>query len=306
MSAPPRTPLAPLRRSFWDIITDAGHRDPLGERHTEGLPLPDSQVAVVIEDDPDIRSLVTEVLDQAGFTVYPAGTGADGLVLVREHQPIVTTLDVSLPGMDGFETARRIRAVSATYIVMLTARAEEIDTLQGLQAGADDYVTKPFRPRELRARIEAMLRRPRMMGAGDAVAPDATATPAAAAATSTASVPTAEPAPTRDESGWLEHKGLRLHPDMRVALADDAPLDLTRSEFDILHDLLSAGRRVIGKNELALSLRGESHLGMGFVSEHDTRAIEVHVANLRRKLGESAAAPRWIETIRGVGYRLTL
>lgn len=272
--------------------------------------MPDSQVAVVIEDDPDIRSLVTEVLDQAGFTVYPAGTGAEGLELVRTHQPIVTTLDVSLPGMDGFETARRIRAVSATYIVMLTARAEEIDTLQGLQAGADDYVTKPFRPRELRARIEAMLRRPRMMGAGDPVAPDAPAASVRvpAPATPAGGVPTADPdlAPARDESGWLEHKGLRLHPDMRVALADDAPLDLTRSEFDILHDLLSSGRRVVGKNELALSLRGESHLGMAFVSEHDTRAIEVHVANLRRKLGESAAAPRWIETIRGVGYRLTL
>ncbi len=270
--------------------------------------MPDSQVAVVIEDDPDIRSLVTEVLGQAGFTVYPAGTGAEGLELVREHQPIVTTLDISLPGMDGFETARRIRAVSATYIVMLTARAEEIDTLQGLQAGADDYVTKPFRPRELRARIEAMLRRPRMMGVGDAAALDspAASVPASAPVTTAAVVPTAQPAPARDVSGWLEHKGLRLHLDMRVALADDAPLDLTRSEFDILHDLLSAGRRVIGKNELALSLRGESHLGMGFVSEHDTRAIEVHVANLRRKLGESASAPRWIETIRGVGYRLTL
>ena len=86
----------------------------------------------------------------------------------------------------------------------------------------------------------------------------------------------------------------------------DKPLDLTRSEFDILQDLLSAGRRVVGKNELALMLRGESHLGLSFVSEHDTRAIEVHVANLRRKLGESASAPRWIETIRGVVYRLTL
>lgn len=289
MTLPTQRSTAPFRQAFWDIITGAGHLNEIDDRRSEELPLPDSQVAVVIEDDPDIRSLIFDVLDQAGFTVYPAGTGTDGLELIREHQPIVTTLDVSLPGMDGFETARRIRALSSTYIVMLTARADEIDTLQGLQAGADDYITKPFRPRELRARIEAMLRRPRAMGAGE-------------------SAPTTETAadPVPETGGWLEHKGLRLHPDMRVAMADDTALDLTRSEFDILHDLLSAGRRVVGKNELALMLRGENHLGLTFVSEHDARAIEVHVANLRRKLGESAAQPRWIETIRGIGYRLTL
>jgi len=306
VSAPPRGSAEPKRGVFWDIITGAGHRDGVVDRRTEGLPLPDSQVAVVIEDDPDIRSLVTEVLDQAGFTVYSAGTGTEGLELVRTRQPIVTTLDVSLPGMDGFETARRIRALSATYIVMLTARAEEIDTLQGLQAGADDYVTKPFRPRELRARIEAMLRPPRTMGTPDAAGTATVRTSAAEQLSPTVTATIAAPSTAPDEVGWLEHKGLRLHPDMRVALADDKPLDLTRSEFDILQDLLSAGRRVVSKNELALMLRGESHLGLSFVSEHDTRAIEVHVANLRRKLGESASAPRWIETIRGVGYRLTL
>ena len=280
----------PFRESFWDIIAAAGHPPKADDRQTEGTPVPNSQVAVVIEDDPDIRSLITEVLDQAGFTVFAAGTGGEGLDLIRQHQPIVTTLDVSLPGMDGFETARRVRAISATYIVMLTARADEIDTLQGLQAGADDYMTKPFRPRELRARIEAMLRRPRTIGASETAAPE----------------PPPAPTPSRDESGWLEHRGLRLHPDMRVATADETALDLTRSEFDILRDLLGSGRRVVAKDELALMLRGESHLGRGFVTEHDTRAIEVHVANLRRKLGESAAQPRWIETIRGVGYRLTL
>lgn len=303
MSAQTQPAAIPFRHTFWDIITGAGHPHERPSRQSEGMPLPDSQVAVVIEDDPDIRALITDVLDQAGFRVYPAGTGVEGLQLIATHQPIVTTLDVSLPGMDGFETARRIRAVSGTYIVMLTARADEIDTLQGLQAGADDYVTKPFRPRELRARVEAMLRRPRLIGqqAGQQGAqqtgqPDL---PAAVEAT----IPHA-PAP--DEAGWLEHKGLRVHPGMRLATADEATLDLTRSEFDILESLLSAGRRVVGKNELALTLRGDSNLGMSFVSEHDTRAIEVHVANLRRKLGESAAQPRWIETIRGIGYRLTL
>jgi two-component system OmpR family response regulator len=116
--------------------------------------------------------------------------------------------------------------------------------------------------------------------------------------------PVATAAP--EDEGWLSHRGLRLHPDMRVVTVDDDDVELTRSEFDILFDLLSAGRRVVSKNDLALMLRGDRYVGgSDYVSEHDARAIEVHVANLRRKLGESAAQPRWIETIRGVGYRLT-
>src|SRR3954447_18246279 len=123
------------------------------------MPASPDRVAVVIEDDADIRNLLEAILAQAGFTCHVADNGASGIDAVREHQPILTTLDISLPGIDGFEVARRIRAFSTTYIVMLSARDEEIDTLMGLDAGADDYLTKPFRPRELRARIEAMLRR---------------------------------------------------------------------------------------------------------------------------------------------------
>ena len=125
----------------------------------------DKRVAVIIEDDDDIRNLLEAVLTQAGFDVVATANGPDGIEAVRTHDPIVTTLDVNMPGMDGFETARRLRAFSTTYIVMLTALSEEIDTLQGLDAGADDYINKPFRPRELRARIEAMLRRPRAVEA---------------------------------------------------------------------------------------------------------------------------------------------
>jgi two-component system, OmpR family, response regulator len=251
--------------------------------------------AVVIEDDEDIRGLVALVLEQAGYTVHTAANGADGLALVTEHQPVVTTLDVSMPGMDGFEVAKRIRAVSDTYVVMLTARTDEIDVVQGLQAGADDYLTKPFRPRELRARIEAMLRRPRA----------ADAAPVPEAATATPTTATAPPAPPVADPGWLSHQGLRLHPDMRLVERDGDEIDLTRSEFDLLAEIMGAGRRVCRKAELVLALRGEEHLDEGYVSEHDLRALEVHVGNLRRKLGESAASPRWIETIRGVGYRLT-
>ncbi|TFB77233.1 response regulator transcription factor [Cryobacterium glaciale] len=119
------------------------------------------RVAVIIEDDPDIRNLLEAVLSQAGFEAIATSNGLDGIAAIRAYDPIVTTLDVSMPGIDGFETSRRIRAFSSTYLVILTARGDEIDTLQGLEAGADDYLTKPFRPRVLRARIEAMLRRPR-------------------------------------------------------------------------------------------------------------------------------------------------
>lgn len=228
------------------------------------------RIAVVIEDDADIRALIAEVLDQAGFSVRTASSGAEGAVLVRELQPVVTTLDVSMPGIDGFETARRIRAASATYLLMITARTEEVDVLQGLQAGADDYVTKPFRPRELRARIDAMLRRPRQIGDGAA-----------------------------DE--WLEREGLRLNLARRLVEADGADPGLTRSEFDILVALLEAKGRVLSKAVLSQRVRGVAP--DDWVSEQDERAIEVHVANLRRKLGDSAGRPRWIETVRGVGYR---
>ncbi|MET0813520.1 MAG: response regulator transcription factor [Microbacterium sp.] len=259
----------------------------------------ENRVAVVIEDEADIRQLLSDVLASAGFEVHAAASGLEGIELVREHRPVVTTLDVSMPGIDGFETAKRVRAISSTYIVMLTARSEEIDALQGLEAGADDYVTKPFRPRELRARIEAMLRRPRVHSAAPA---DAEASDADSASPSSPA-PAAE-ASTTDDGAWLEHRGLRVHPAMRIVSRDGEECDLTRSEFDILAELLAARGRVVGKTDLALMLRGD-HYGSDFVSDADARAIEVHMANLRRKLGETPTNPRWIETVRGVGYRLT-
>src|SRR4051794_34620314 len=141
-------------------------------------PPPGNRVAVVIEDDADIRNLLRAILTQASFTCHATETGAEGIDAVRMHQPIVTTLDISLPGIDGFEVARQIRAFSSTYIIMLSARDEEIDTLMGLDAGADDYLTKPFRPRELRARIEAMLRRYHLPGLTDAGGPAGVGSPA--------------------------------------------------------------------------------------------------------------------------------
>lgn len=270
----------------------------------------DRRVAVIVEDDDDIRHLLGTVLAQAGFDVVPCANGMDGVEAVRRVDPTIITLDVNMPGMDGFETAKRIRAFSDAYIVMLTALGEEIDTLQGLESGADDYITKPFRPRELRARIEAMLRRPR---AGSAPAPSPGGRhagppdpgPGASPLGSAASSASARPAtPATSAVGW-SHNGIHLDPAARLVLVDGSEVALTRSEFDLLQTLLESGRRVRTKSELALVLRGEVYATTTFVSDADQRGIEVHMGNLRKKLGESPVAPRWIETVRGVGYRLT-
>ncbi|HET9872655.1 MAG TPA: response regulator transcription factor [Propionibacteriaceae bacterium] len=264
------------------------------------------RIAVVIEDDEDIRNLLEALLSQAGFVCYSAATGNEGVEAVREHEPILTTLDISLPGIDGFEVARRIRAFSSTYIIMLSARMEEIDTLMGLDAGADDYLTKPFRPRELRARIEAMLRRypdpvlQTRTTSADFSAPEAP-TPLGRQAAS----PSAGRAAEEDGEDWFHHNGLRIHPDMRLCELDGEPVDLTRSEFELLLAIIRGRRRVISKNTLALELRGDDVTG-GYVSESDRRAVEVHLANLRRKLKDSVSSPRYVETVRGVGYRLAM
>jgi DNA-binding response OmpR family regulator len=266
--------------------------------------------AVVIEDDDDIRHLLETVLSQAGFAVTACANGYDGIEAVRNVGPMVVTLDVNMPGIDGFETAKRIRAFSDAYIVMLTALGEEIDTLQGLESGADDYVTKPFRPRELRARIEAMLRRPRAGAAptpppaappGRRAEPPAYAPPAAGAH---AAPPAAGPPPTAPAER-LEHLGLLIDLGTRLVMADGQEIPLTRSEFDLLAALMQSGRRVRTKADLAILLRNESYVTSNFVSDADKRGIEVHMGNLRKKIGENSVTPRWIETVRGVGYRMT-
>ena len=274
--------------------------------------------AVVIEDDDDIRHLLETVLNQAGFEVTARSNGYDGIEAVRAVSPIVVTLDVNMPGIDGFETARRIRSFSEAYIVMLTALGEEIDTLQGLEAGADDYVTKPFRPRELRARIEAMLRRPRAMNAAAPAAapvpgprppeaPAYTAVSGSAPGFPSGGAHAAPPAfpPPGVPGERLEHLGLVVDLGTRVAIADGQEIPLTRSEFDLLAALLQSGRRVRTKADLAILLRNETYVTSNFVSDADKRGIEVHMGNLRKKIGENSVTPRWIETVRGVGYRMT-
>lgn len=246
---------------------------------SEGIP--EERRAVIIEDDPDVADLLAVVLTEAGFQPHTAGDGLRGLELIREHAPLLTTLDVNLPGIDGYEVVRRIRGFSATYVIMLSSRREEIDTLTGLNAGADDYLTKPFSPRELRARVEAMIRRTEL----EHHVPGVPASSDEAAG----------------EDAWLRHNGLRLHPQMRLVDLDGEPVELTRTEFDLLSAMLRYNRRVISKDELAAFSHNDLH---SYVLEADRRSVESHIANLRRKLSDSATKPRFIETVRGVGYRL--
>lgn len=261
------------------------------------------RVAVIVEDDQDIRELISVILNQAGFEVHAASNGADGVEAVRTHHPDIVTLDLGLPDIDGFEVARRIRLFSDTYIVMLTGRADEMDTLLGLETGADDYLTKPFRPRELRARISAMLRRPRAAGQGaPAQGPSAAILPAPVdgppAIPGGPETPAAEAAVTRSINGLVLNDG------NRTAEVDGAELELTRTEFDLLHALVDGGKQVRSKSDLVRWLRGEEYDVGGYISDADERTIEVHMTNLRRKMGDNPRDPRWIKTVRGVGYRL--
>ena len=319
------------------------------------------KTAVIVEDDPDIRHLLAEVLEGAGFSTVSVGNGIDGVRAVLSYKPLITTLDVNMPGIDGFEAARRIRAQSDTYIIMLTGLEEESDLILGLGNGADEYLTKPFRPRELRARIDAVLRRQRQAPEPAAapaqervgpsfpsarpattqmpsvpetaapqpqpveylaqpVQPQPTAyqpQPAAAPiivhpapteqpGTAVAAVtPAGVPATITPQEHWLVHRDLLLDPDSRIVTISSAEVDLTRTEFDLLATLLESKRRVRSKADLTLVLRGESYVTSYFVGDADKRAIEAHMTNLRRKLGDNPANPRYIETVRGVGYRLT-
>jgi len=227
--------------------------------------------AVIVDDDPDIRALIAELLRQSGFQITEAANGADGIAAVREVQPDVVTLDLNLPDLDGIEVCRRIREITDAYVVMLTARPDEIDRLMGLEIGADDYLTKPFSPRELRARIAAMLRRPRSPGG------------------SVAELGTLAEA--------IRHGGLEMDVEGRLALLDGVELDLTRTEFDLLATLLSGPRRVWPRETLLRTVWGTEWVSDGHL-------VEVHMANLRRKLGDDPRSGRYIRTVRGVGYRL--
>ncbi|WP_438352112.1 response regulator transcription factor [Microbacterium sp. CJ88] len=236
----------------------------------------DRPTAVVIERDAADAAALSTALARQGFMVTEAYDGYDGLDAVILHRPELITIEADLPGMDGFETVRRIRQISDAVIVILTTDSAETAIVEGFRSGADDYVLKPIGPFALRARIEAHMRRAR------------------------ANAPTAPAA----EAAWLEHGPIQLHTASRRAHIGGRDRGLTRSEFDILSTLMRAKDQVFSKTQLALVLRDSNGLTGQHITNHDRHAVEVHVMNLRRKLADGPRDPQWIETVRGLGYRL--
>jgi two-component system OmpR family response regulator len=234
--------------------------------------------ALVVEDDEDIRALIEFTLTTQGFNVTAVDSGLAGVEAVRELKPDLVTLDLGLPGIDGIEACRRIREISDAYVVMITARDDEIDRLLGLETGADDFISKPFSARELKARVNAMFRRPRTGDGAPGAAVAATGLP-------------------EDENEVLVHGRLRVDVDGRRAFRDDEELVLTRTEFDLLTELMRTPTRVWTREALLRSVWGTEWAS-------DTHLVEVHVGNLRRKLGENKDEVRFIHTVRGVGYRM--
>ncbi|WP_159824295.1 response regulator transcription factor [Arthrobacter sp. 9AX] len=252
--------------------------------------------AVIIEDDADMRDLLEAVLRQSGFDVCSAADGRAGVELVRRQNANVVTLDVSLPDIDGFEVLRRIRSFSDAYVLMLTGRDEEGDVLMAFQGGADDYITKPFRHRELRARLTAVTRRPRSTGSTGSTGSTAGIT------ASRGPMPSSTPAVSDDVV--ISHNGLELNHKTRTVMVHGRAVELTRSEFDLLHELLGAAGKICSTKHLVRVLRKEYSRDDTSVYQFDERAVQAHVGNLRRKLGDSAQWPHWVETVRGMGYRL--
>ena len=234
---------------------------------------------LVVEDDEDIRALIEFTLETQGFAVTAVDSGLAGVEAVRETRPDLVTLDLGLPGIDGIEACRRIREISDAYVVMITARDDEIDRLLGLETGADDFIAKPFSARELKARVNAMFRRPRT--------------------TDGAPVPVEAAASGAEANEILEHGSLRVDVDGRRAFRDGEELELTRTEFDLLTELMRTPARVWTREALLRSVWGTEWAS-------DTHLVEVHIGNLRRKLGEVRGGPRYIRTVRGVGYRMEL
>ncbi len=220
---------------------------------------------LIVEDDPEITFLIELALADARLDLRTVGDGDAALAEARVWAPDVVLLDVTIPGPDGFEVCRRLRAHSDVYVIMLTGRAEELDKLSGLSAGADDYLTKPFSPRELAARVEAVLRRPHGL--------------IRAAATEQRTV-----GPLDIDLAARE---------VRIA---GSPLDLTKIEFDLLEALTGNMRQVHTRDQLRERVWGGSWLA-------DDHAVDVHMSNLRRKL-RAAGAADMITTVRGVGYRV--
>jgi len=220
---------------------------------------------LIVDDEANIRELVTVYFTAAGFDVRQASDGPGGLRSALDDTPDLVLLDIMLPGLDGSEVCRRLRETSQVPVIMLTARGSDLDKVAMLEFGADDYVTKPFSPPELVARVRAVLRRSQ-------------AAPPSAAAS-------------------IQVGGLGLdHAERRVTV-DGVEVVLTAKEFDLLAAMAAEPGVVFSRERLL-------ERAWGFAEYVDARGVDVHVRHLREKLGDDASAPRFLETVRGVGYRI--
>lgn len=226
----------------------------------------DRRRVLIIDDERELRTMLSSYLKAEGFETLEAADGDQGLESVTKAEPDVVILDVGLPGIDGFEVLRRLRQRSEVPVIMLTARAEEVDRVVGLTVGADDYVTKPFSPRELSARITAVLRR-------SAMAPRIS-----------------------DDEEILCFEGLTIDPARREVVCDGRPVEMSTLEFDLLVALAGSPGRVFSREQLMEKVWGWDYFGVD-------RVVDVHVVNIRKALGDDPARPRFIGTVRGVGYK---
>ncbi len=224
------------------------------------------QLVMIVDDEPPIREIVRRYLEADGYEVVDAADGPEALRIFRAHRVDVVVLDVMMPDMDGFEVLRQLRAVSDVYVIMLTAKAEEVDRLVGLAVGADDYITKPFSPRELVARVKAVLRRPR------------------------------SPASNSSED-VISVAGLEIDRSRHVVRLDGQPVELTALEFNLLAAMAASPGLVFTRRQLLERIWGYDFFG-------DERVVDVHIRNLRRKLSDDVDKPRFIATVRGVGYKM--
>jgi two-component system alkaline phosphatase synthesis response regulator PhoP len=218
---------------------------------------------LVVDDEPTIVNTVQAYLEKEGYTVYTALDGPAALKAARAFRPDLIVLDIMLPGLDGIEVLRHLRQESDVYVLMLTAKANETDKIVGLTVGADDYLTKPFSPRELVARVKAILRRGRSGDMG-------------------------EPA--------LVFHRLRIEPDARRVWKDDQPIELTSTEFDLLHALARHRGRVLSREQLIEQVWGYDYYG-------DERVVDVNIGRIRKRVEDDPANPTLIVTVRGAGYR---
>jgi DNA-binding response OmpR family regulator len=221
------------------------------------------ELILVVDDEENIVELARIYLEKEGFRVAEASTGEEALKSFRELNPALIILDIMIPAPDGWEVCRRIRSSSGVPIIMLTAREDEVDKVVGLELGADDYLTKPFSPRELTARVKAVLRRAR---------------------------------PPLDTGEVLYVEDLVIDPQRRKVTQSGREIDLTPREFDLLYTLALNRGIVMSREKLLERVWGYDYYG-------DTRTVDVHIRHMREKLGDDSSKPRYVETVWGIGYK---